>query len=43
VESGSFMAGQAVGLADEIKSVNDVIGELVSDAEEELQLIMKKL
>lgn len=43
VESGSLMAGQAVGLADEIKSVKDVIGELVNDAEKELQIIREKL
>ena len=43
VESGSLMAGQAVGLADEIKSVKDVIGELVNDAEKELQIIKEKL
>jgi enoyl-[acyl-carrier protein] reductase II len=39
VEQGSLMAGQTVGLADEIKPVAAVIDELVSDAERELQRI----
>jgi hypothetical protein len=37
------MAGQAVGLADEIKTVKEVLDELVCDAEQELELILKKL
>jgi enoyl-[acyl-carrier protein] reductase II len=39
VDEGSLMAGQTVGLADEIKPVADVIAELVSDAERELERI----
>ena len=40
---GWWEMNKFVGLADEIKSVNAVIGELICDAEQELQLIMKKL
>ncbi|NIO27693.1 MAG: hypothetical protein GTO29_03965 [Candidatus Latescibacteria bacterium] len=43
VERGSLMAGQAVGIVDEIKSVNDVIDELVIDAERELERIAEEL
>ncbi len=43
VEAGSLMAGQAVGLADEIKTVEQVLDELIHDAEQELELIAKKL
>jgi len=43
IESGSLMAGQAVGLADEIKTVREVLDELLCDAEQELELILKKL
>ena len=39
VERGSLMAGQAVGLADEVKPIKAVIDELVEDAERELQRI----
>jgi enoyl-[acyl-carrier protein] reductase II len=39
VDRGSLMAGQTVGLADEIKPVEAVIEELVADAEEELERI----
>ena len=37
VEYGSVMAGQSVGLMDKITSVNDVIHEIMSDGEKELQ------
>ncbi|MCX7846985.1 MAG: nitronate monooxygenase [bacterium] len=43
VEYGSLMAGQTVGLADEIMPVRMVIQELVTDAERELQLIAARL
>jgi len=43
VDGGSLMAGQAVGLADEIKSVKEVINELIIDAEKELENILKLL
>ena len=39
VEGGSLMAGQAVGLANQIKPVKAVIDELVDDAERELERI----
>jgi enoyl-[acyl-carrier protein] reductase II len=39
VEKGSLMAGQAVGLADEIKPIKAVIEELVQDADLELERI----
>ena len=39
IDNGSLMAGQAVGLADEIKSVKEVINELIIDAEKELENI----
>jgi enoyl-[acyl-carrier protein] reductase II len=37
VAQGSLMAGQSVGLVDEVKSVKDIIDEFISDAETELQ------
>jgi enoyl-[acyl-carrier protein] reductase II len=43
VENGSLMAGQAVGLAEEIKSVKDLIKELISDARQELNQVAGKL
>ncbi len=39
VDKGSLMAGQTVGLADEIKPVAAVIQELISNAETELERI----
>ena len=43
IDAGSLMAGQAVGLADEIKPVKEVINELIIDAEKELETISKLL
>ncbi|MFH1755543.1 MAG: hypothetical protein ABIA59_07545 [Candidatus Latescibacterota bacterium] len=43
MERGSLMAGQAVGLVDEIKPVKDVIVEMVADAERELGQIGRVL
>ncbi len=43
VDNGSLMAGQAVGLAEEIKPVKDLINELISDAEQELNRTAEKL
>ena len=43
VDAGSLMAGQTVGLADEIKPVKMVIEELIIDAENELETISKSL
>jgi enoyl-[acyl-carrier protein] reductase II len=40
---GSLMAGQSVGLVDEIKSVKGIIDELVNDAEAELQKVKEML
>lgn len=37
VAKGSLMAGQSVGLVDKVQPLNDIIEELVSDAETELQ------
>jgi hypothetical protein len=37
------MAGQAVGLAEEIKPVNDLIKELIFDARQELIQVAGKL
>ncbi|MEE4263793.1 MAG: nitronate monooxygenase [Desulfobacteraceae bacterium] len=36
VARGSLMAGQSVGLVDKIQPLNEIIGEMVSDAESEL-------
>lgn len=43
IDNGSLMAGQAVGLADEIKPVKEVIKELIIDAENELGKISEIL
>ena len=37
VTRGSLMAGQSVGLVDKIQPLNEIIGEMVNDAESELQ------
>ncbi|MGB5745627.1 MAG: nitronate monooxygenase [Desulfobacterales bacterium] len=37
VTRGSLMAGQSVGLVDKIQPLNEIIGEVVKDAESELQ------
>ncbi len=39
VERGSLMAGQSVGLVDEIKSIKGIIDEMIDDAESELQRV----
>ena len=41
VERGSLMAGQSVGLVNEIKSIQGIIDEMVEDAESELQRLNK--
>jgi len=41
VDNGSLMAGQAVGLAEEVKPVKDLIKELVCDGENELIKVAK--
>lgn len=43
IETGSLMAGQTVGLADEIMPVRMVIHELITEAERELNLIANAL
>jgi len=43
VEYGSLMAGQSVGLADEIKPIREIIEELVGDAEDELRRVRSHL
>ena len=42
IERGSLMAGQSVGLVDKIKPIQDIIDEMVNDAESELQRLNKK-
>ena len=37
ITSGSLMAGQSVGLVDKIQPLNEIISEVVNDAESELQ------
>jgi enoyl-[acyl-carrier protein] reductase II len=37
VTRGSLMAGQSVGLVDKIQPLNEIISEIVNDAESELQ------
>jgi len=39
VEKGSLMAGQSVGLAKEIKPIQEIINEMINDAETELQRV----
>ncbi len=43
VDHGSLMAGQSVGLVDKIVPIRDLIHELVTDAEKELELVKSKL
>jgi enoyl-[acyl-carrier protein] reductase II len=43
VDNGSLMAGQSVGLVDKIVTVKDLIKELITDANEELDVIANKL
>jgi enoyl-[acyl-carrier protein] reductase II len=42
IERGSLMAGQSVGLVDKIKPIQDIIDEMVNDAESEQQRLNKK-
>ncbi len=41
IVAGSLMAGQSVGLVDEVKSVKDIISDLVDDAELEFSMTGK--
>lgn len=43
IEQGSLMAGQSVGLVDRVMSVQDIITELITDAEVELKRVYKSL
>ena len=43
VDHGSLMAGQSVGLVDKIVPIRELIHELVTDAEKELELVKSKL
>jgi len=43
IESGSLMAGQSVGLVDEVKPVKQLILDLVSDADSELKNVKQLL
>ncbi len=43
IDNGSMMAGQSVGLADKIIPVKELIDELITDAEAELEQVMTKL
>ena len=43
VEYGSVMAGQSVGLVDKIVPLKDLVSELVTDAERELESVRAKL
>ena len=37
VSNGSLMAGQSVGLVDKVMPLEDIIDEMISDAENEIQ------
>jgi enoyl-[acyl-carrier protein] reductase II len=43
IKSGSLMAGQSVGLVNQIQPLKDVINELIKDAKGELELIKERL
>ncbi len=43
VKQGSLMAGQSVGLANEIKPIADIVHELVQEAEETLRAVSGRL
>jgi len=42
VKQGSLMAGQSVGLMDSIKSIREIMDEMVTDAETELQRLKQR-
>ncbi len=43
VERGSCMAGQSVGLVDKVQPMKEIFGELIGDAEAELEAVKAKL
>ncbi len=42
-DNGSLMAGQSVGLVDKIIPIRELVNELITDAEKELELVHSKL
>ena len=43
VDNGSLMAGQSVGLVDKIMPIRDLIDEILTDADKELEVVKNKL
>lgn len=43
IEMGSLMAGQSVGLVDRVLTINELLTELLTDAEKELGAVRQKL
>lgn len=43
IEMGSLMAGQSVGLVDKVLTINELLAELLTDAEKELAAVRRKL
>lgn len=43
IDNGSLMAGQSVGLVNEVKPIREVVAELLNDAEAELVSVKSKL
>jgi enoyl-[acyl-carrier protein] reductase II len=43
IEKGSLMAGQSAGLVDEVKSVKEIITEIVDNIEKELKNVSSDL
>ena len=41
VAKGSLMAGQSVGLVDEVKPLKNIIDEMIDDAESELKRLQR--
>ncbi|RLC48283.1 MAG: hypothetical protein DRI23_10545 [Candidatus Cloacimonadota bacterium] len=42
VQNGSLMAGQSVGLVNEVKPIKEIMKNLIEDAEEELEMLRKE-
>ncbi len=42
ISKGSLMAGQSVGLAERVQPLNEIMTEIINDAEKELQRLKKK-
>lgn len=43
IEMGSLMAGQSVGLVDKVLTIDELLAELLTDAEKELAAVRRKL